>query len=320
MQVQQSQEERRYPARERRRPREWWKVPQSANCTLDNETEHVQEITNHVHYCAMQTNLAPTKRNDNLSRPVLDGVMASDIKTEFKTLREAFNSEYGGYFSDAAHKEFNNLLKYRTWVLQKLPSDRKAIGCRMIFKVKSKDDGTVDRFKARLVVQGFSQRPGIDFDETFAPTAHQESIRLLFALAAQFKLRLRHVDFVGAFLNGDMDTQVFMKQPEGFVDSEHPDWVCELQKALYGLKQAGRTWNKKLDKFLKLLGFVCVSADPCIYIMTKKERKVILALHVDDTLIAYNDIQFCDSIIKKISDKFEITDFGTPSRLLGMRI
>src|SRR5271169_5627672 len=245
---------------------------------------------------------------DKLPRPCLDGIMASDIKIP-GNLGEALDGPYGGYFSDAVHKEFKNLIHFETFELRQLPPGRKAISCKWTFKVKAKADGTIDKFKAHLMIQGYSQRPGIDFDETFAPVAHQESIRMLLALAAQHGYRLRQIDVVRAFLNGDIDKQVFMKQPPEFVQPGNEDLVCELRKALYGLRQAGLVWNRKFNDFLvKNLGFHHVSADPCIYIIKENDKFIILGLHVDDTLMVHNDNTFCDSIVNKIGAKFEITD------------
>jgi len=314
--------ERRYPDRARKSPGEWWATLSEANAVAS--TPHgpfIQETCDHIHnYAAATLRAGRSPSSDALPRPSLKGIMACDINANI-TLRQAISGPYGGHFSDAAHKEFSNLLHFRTWELRHLSQGRKAIGCKWVFKVKAKDDGTVDKFKARLVIQGFSQRPGIDYDETFAPVAHQESIRLLLALAAQHGYQLRHVDIVGAFLNGEMEEQVFMKQPDGFVEPGKEHLACELLKALYGLKQAGMVWNKRFNNFLvDKLGFRQVSADPCVYTLKKGEYFVILGVHVDDTLMVHNNSDLCDRIVKGISSEFEITDLGEPKRLLGMRI
>lgn len=310
--------------RVRKPPGQWW-IPEPSGCAaLTNEPCNVfDDSCNHLEYCALRAaskKVDKIQNSDSLPRPSLKGIRACDIKTDI-SLREALNGPYGGYFSDAAHKEFRNLVHFRTWALRDLPRSRKAIGSKWVFKVKANDDGSIEKFKARLVIQGFSQRPGIDYDETFAPVAHQESIRLLLALAAQHSYKLRHVDIVGAFLNGDVEEQVFMKQPEGFVESGQEHLVCELLKALYGLKQAGMVWNKRFNEFLvNKVGFRRVSADPCIYILKKQEQFIILGLHVDDTLMVHNNDELCNSIVRRMSTEFEITDLGEPKRLLGMRL
>jgi hypothetical protein len=118
------------------------------------------------------------------------------------------------------------------------PADRKTINSKWVFRVKAKADGTIEKFKARLVVKGFSQRPGIDFDETFCPVAHSETQRILLAPSVKFKLHLRQADVVSAFLNGDIDADIFMTQPEGFKNDKLSKYFCLFQKGLYGLKQA----------------------------------------------------------------------------------
>ena len=313
--------ERRYPTRDRRPPGEWWKGASSYAASSPPADQLLEDTCAHIRlYAASASTAAHRAPSDGLPRPSLVGIMASDIKTDI-SFREAITGPYGGYFSDAAHKEFKSLLHFRTFELRSLPQGRKAIGCKWIFKVKAKDDGAIDKFKARLVIQGFSQRPGIDYDETFAPVAHQESIRLLLALAAQHAYKLRHVDIVGAFLNGDMEEQVFMKQPEGFVDPGKQHMVCELLKALYGLKQAGMVWNKRFSTFLtETLRFKQLCADPCIYILRRDAKLIVLGLHVDDTLMVHNDDDMCDEVVRTIASEFEITDMGTPTRLLGMRV
>ena len=157
-------------------------------------------------------------------------------------------------------------MHHRTWQLRDLRTGRKAIGRKCMFKVKSTDEDSIDTFEARLVIQGYSQRPGIDCDEIFAPVAYQASIRLLLALADQHKYKWRHVDVVGALLNGDVEEQIFVEQPDGCVEQGKQKQVCELVKALYGLKQAGMVWNKRFNEcVVGKLGFRRVSADPCIY-------------------------------------------------------
>ena len=142
---------------------------------------------------------------------------------------------------------------------------------------------------------------------------------MLLTLAAQHGYQMRQIDVVGAFLNGDMDKQVFMKQPLQFIQSSEEDLVCKLCKALYGLKQAGLVWNKRFNDFLVgSLQFQCVSADPCIYIIKKDDKFVILRLHIDDSLMIHNDNTFCDMVINKITAEFEITDLGKPTYLLRM--
>ena len=138
---------------------------------------------------------------------------------------------------EAAEAEMNSLHSAGVWELVPLPPGQKAIGSGWVFRVKHNADGSVERFKARLVAKGFSQRPGFDFNEVFAPTFRQSAIHLILALAAAEDLHLRSINISSAFLNGDLEEDIYMKQPEGFHELG-PEYVCKLKKSLYGLKQA----------------------------------------------------------------------------------
>jgi hypothetical protein len=238
-------------------------------------------------------------------------------------VRSALQGPYCGYWFDAMNKEYQQMQDFKTWELQTLPADRKAIACRWVFAIKPNlnGDGFVRKFKARLVVKGFSQRAGIDYNETFSPVAHQESFRIILALAAQHGLFLRQMDVVGAFLNGEIQDEIFMSQPEGFTIKNQEHKVCKLNKALYGLKQAGMIWNKNLDDFLvETLRFRRTRADPCVYHFKQNDSVIILGVHVDDILLAHNDECMCNDIVAQFSKKWEITDLGQPAQLLGMHI
>ena len=145
-----------------------------------------------------------------------------------------------------------------------LPPGRKAIGCRWVFKLKCKADGSIDRYKARLVAKGFAQRPGLDFGQVFAPTARWAALRAIFALAAIEDMEMYSLDISNAFLNGELDHEVYMQQPEGFTNRYGTGFVLKLNRALYGLKQAGHQWHKKLDSVLKSASFALVCCDHSI--------------------------------------------------------
>ena len=161
--------------------------------------------------------------------------------------------------------EYNTLVGNGTWEIVDLPEGQKAIGSGWVFKVKHNRDGSIERFKACLVAKGYSQRPGLDYNESFAPTFRPATLRIIMALAATEDLELRSVDITSAFTNGDLDEEIYMKQPEGFhIGSSHQ--VCRLRKSLYGLKQSARQWNKKLHSVLTELGFSRIESDRSVYI------------------------------------------------------
>src|SRR6185503_5887146 len=168
-------------------------------------------------------------------------------------------------------------------------------------------------------VRGFSQRPGIDFDETFSPVARLDTIRIIFAISTQRGLKLRQLDIVGAFLQSDLQEEIFMEQPEG-LEAADPRLVCKLNRSLYGLKQAGHVWNHTINAFLtQECGMQRSTKDPCLYLRLEDECLIMIGLSTDDMLIAYTDDRMIDMFIKAIKARFPVPDLGQPSRLLGVR-
>ena len=143
----------------------------------------------------------------------------------------------------------------KVWVLCDLPDGMKVIGTKWVFRNKKDENGIVVRNKARLVAKGYCQQEGIDYDETFAPVARLEAIRIFLAYAAHKNMKVFQMDVKCAFLNGILHEEVYVEQPEGFINREFPNHVYILDKALYGLKQAPRAWYETLTKFLKLSNF-----------------------------------------------------------------
>lgn len=162
-------------------------------------------------------------------------------------------------------EEMKSITDNKTWDLVELPPGHRAIGLKWVFKVKRDENGNVARYKARLVAKGYVQRAGIDYDEVFAPVARMESIRLLLALAAHKSWEVHHMDVKSAFLNGNLEEEVYVSQPAGFIIDGAEHKVLRLRKALYGLKQAPRAWNAKLDASLVSLGFQRSSSDHGVY-------------------------------------------------------
>src|SRR6195952_2542448 len=160
----------------------------------------------------------------------------------------------------AIEAEYESLQRTDTYELTQLPGGRQAIGCKWVFKIKRHADGSIDRYKARLVAKGFSQKEGLDYKETFAPVAKFASIRALLALAAHQDYEVHQMDVKTAFLNGDLDVELYMQQPEGFVAGEE-HLVCKLQKSIYGLKQAGRAWFEKINAALIKMAFAPLDSD-----------------------------------------------------------
>jgi len=168
------------------------------------------------------------------------------------TMKEVLSSEKKHEWQKAMKEEHDSLRKNKTWDLCSLPSERKALNCKWVFKTKRSSDGSIQRYKARLVVKGYAQQEGIDFQETYTPVVRYNTIRCLLTLAAKYNLDLDHLDVVTAFLYGDLDEEIYMKQPEGFVTKGQEEKVCRLRKVIYGLKQGSFAWSKKFDEVLTM--------------------------------------------------------------------
>ena len=256
---------------------------------------------------------------------LLDVASAAIVDSEEPTtLEEALNGVNSNLWKEAVQSEYDSLKSNETWELAELPHGRNAIGSKWVFKHKRDADGKIHKCKARLVAKGYSQISGVDYDEVFSPVVKYNSIRTLLALVNQHNLELHQMDVKTAYLNGNLEEELFMKQPKGFVNKSHPELVCKLKKSLYGLKQSARCWNKTIDDYLKKSGWVQNDADPCIYIKrfwtNDQERIVIAALYVDDLLIASNDIDALNKEKDSLSTRFEMVDEGEVHYILGMRV
>ena len=178
-------------------------------------------------------------------------------------------------------------------------------------------DGSIDRYRARLVAKGYSQHPGYDFLETFAPTVRVAAVRTILAIAAIEDLELRSIDISHAFLNGELEEDIYMEQPEGF-EVGGPDHVCKLKKSLYGLKQAGRVWNKKLYATLQEMGFTRIESDNSVYVFIRDDIRIIL--FVDDITLACKSSSVLDQTVKELATHFKLHDLDETSYLLGIKV
>ncbi|BES97325.1 Hydra magnipapillata [Nesidiocoris tenuis] len=257
------------------------------------------------------------------------------------------STENMAIWSDAIKAEIRAHVKNGTWEITKLPANRNLVTNRMILKEKLHPDGTLDRRKARLVARGFTQRPGIDYAETYSPVVRQKSLRLLMGIAAEENLHLSQLDVTTAYLNGTLDEEIYMEKPanlktilhEILIDEsqsedktiflktqkmlddlkhDSTEKVCLLKKALYGLKQAGRQWYKRLDTRLKEIGFEPSFADPCIYISGKGGDRILVAVYVDDIIIASSDKEKTENLKMNLTQTFEMRDIGELKYCLGI--
>lgn len=237
---------------------------------------------------------------------------------EPSSYQEVLKSSEKDKWIEAMNKELTSLEENQTWELTDLPKNRKALPCKWIFKIKRNPDGTVDKYKARLVAVGYNQRKGIDYNQTFSPVAKMSTIRTLLTIAATEGLALRQFDVSTAFLYGSVKEEIFMRQPQGYDDGTNR--VCKLKRSLYGLKQAPKCWNECIHDFLIESGFIQSEADACVYIRERGQTKILLGLYVDDGLLAASDEREADNFIQnELKRRFKITT-KEPTYFLGLEI
>ena len=233
---------------------------------------------------------------------------------EPSTYTEAMKSPDKEQWAKAIQEELDFLKQNKVWETTPIPKDRKLIGCRWVFRIKTDAQGNLIHFKARLVAKGYSQIKGIDYDELFAPVTRYETLRILLALATSRKWAHRQFDVKTAFFNGDLIQIIFIEAPEGVTLSE--GMCCHLHKALYGLKQSPREWYTCLTKFLQSQGFERTNFDPCLFI--RRNPFCLINIYVDDLFTFAEKDHHLEDIAKELSKKFEITDAGPISFGLGI--
>ena len=238
---------------------------------------------------------------------------------EPQSYSEAVDLDDSSQWENAMRDEMGSLLKNKTWDLTKLPAGKKALQNKWVFRIKDESDGS-KRYKARLVVKGFQQKKGIDYNEIFSPVVKMTTIRLVLSIVAAENLHLEQLDVKTAFLHGDLDEDIYMVQPEGFETKGKEHMVCKLKKSLYGLKQAPRQWYLKFDEFMSKTGYVRCQMDHCCYIRKFEDSYIILLLYVDDMLIAGSDMAEIKKLKNQLSEAFEMKDLGSANQILGMSI
>jgi hypothetical protein len=246
--------------------------------------------------------------------------LANSIKYPVpRSYREAMNSPDREKWIEAMEREKASLYEMSTWDEIQPPKDKPIIGSRWVFAVKLDAYGIVSRYKARLVARGDKQKKGINYNETFSPTLRSETIRYLISYAVHVNLELHHLDVETAYLNGDVDEEIYMKLPEGFNQRETK--IAKLSKALYGLKQAGRRWHKKFVASLLENGFKQSNVDPCVFTKEDENGAIIamLGVFVDDLLVAAETNQV--ALVKNIlMNQFKMKDLGELSWFLSIKI
>ncbi|KAI5313376.1 hypothetical protein L3X38_042550 [Prunus dulcis] len=229
-------------------------------------------------------------------------------------------ASYSAEWRQAMQEEIEALQSQGTWSLEPNPGNKNIVGSKWLYKIKKNSDGSVARYKSRLVAQGFSQQPGLDFGETFSPVVRHTTVRLVLSLAAMNQWSLRQLDVKNAVLHGDLEEEVFMRQPQGYEDPAHPEYVCKLKKSLYGLKQAPRAWNAKFTGYLPALGFKISQSDPGLFVKHDGPDVIMLLLYVDDIILTGSNADLVQSVVDNLSSVFEMKDMGRLAYFLGLQI
>lgn len=223
-------------------------------------------------------------------------------------------------WQNAMIEEMTALDDNGTWDLVSRPAGKKAIGCKWVFAVKMNPDGTVARLKARLVAKGYAQIYGTDYSDTFSPVAKLTSIRLFLSMAATNKWSLHQLDIKNAFLHGDLQEEVYMEQPPGFVAQGESDKVCRLRKSLYGLKQSPRAWFGKFSQALVCFGMKKSTSDHSVFYRRSEKGIVLLVVYVDDIVITGNDVLGISSLKTFLQGQFYTKDLGQLKYFLGIEV
>ncbi|GJS25051.1 retrotransposon protein, putative, ty1-copia subclass [Tanacetum coccineum] len=205
---------------------------------------------------------------------------------------------------NAMNVEMQSMRDNEVWELVNLPPNGKTVGHKWLFKKKTDMDGAVHTYKAHLVAKGFTQTLRIDYEETFSPFADIRAIRILIAIAAFYDYEIWQMDVKTAFLNGYLNEEVYIDQPEGFVNPKYPNRVCKLKRSIYRLKQASRKWNKQFDDEIKKFGFSQNRDEPCVYMKASESYVTFLILYVDDILIMGNNIPMLQDVKSYLGKMF----------------
>ncbi|BBH09860.1 multidrug resistance-associated protein 9 [Prunus dulcis] len=237
--------------------------------------------------------------------------------TEPESFEEAAKDDS---WKKAMEDEITMIEKNNTWELVARPFDKPIIGVKWIYKTKLNLDGSVQKNKARLVAKGYSQKPGIDFNETFAPVARLDTVRALVALAAQKNWKLFQLDVKSAFLNGVLSEEVYVDQPLGFMIQGSEDKVYRLKKALYGLKQAPRAWYEEINSHFTKVGFQRSLSEATLYTKRSPSGILIVSLYVDDIIYTGSSKEMMLEFKNEMMRQYEMTDLGLLHHFLGLGV
>jgi hypothetical protein len=266
------------------------------------QEEH--DIANYVSYASLSTNY----------RAFIASLQSVVIPRDWKVAKQ------DPKWREAMIEELNALERNKTWELVHLPAGKRAVGCKWIYTVKQNPEGKIERYKARLVARGYSQTYGIDYDETFAPVAKMNTVRILISCATNFGWPLHQLDVKNAFLHGDLKEEVYMDIPPGFSTPRTSGKVCRLRKSLYGLKQSPRAWFDRFRRVICAMRYKQCNGDHTVFYRHSNSKITILAVYVDDIIITGDDEVEISRLKDSLRKEFEVKDLGQLKYFLGIEI
>ena len=242
------------------------------------------------------------------------------LEREPQTYKETVNSTDGLMWKESIKSEIDSILYNHTWELVDLPLSCKPLSSKWVFKRKRKVDGSIDMYKAKLVIKDYKQTESLDYFDTYSSVTRINSIRMVLAITALRNLEVHQIDVKTVFLNGDLDEEIYMEQPEGFSVMGQEKKVCKLVKSLYGLKQAPKQCHEKFDNVMMLHGFKINKCGKCVYIKDTEHGYVIVCLYVNDMLIVDSDNEIIISTKNMLNSRFDMKNMGPAYVILGIKI
>jgi hypothetical protein len=243
-------------------------------------------------------------------------LMCDLLENEITCFEEAIQKKE---WVDAMIKVYQSIIKNDVWEIVSRPKSKDAVSSKWLFKIKHAADGSIEKYKERFVTRGFSQKEGIDYEETFSHVPRYTLIRTVISITSKIKWKLHQMDVKTTFLNGVIEEEVYIEQPQGFEVEDRKTHVCKLKKALYGLKQAPRAWYGRTYNFLTSLGFTKSKADSNLYFKVMNDEPVILLLYVDD-LVLTGEENLITECKKKLAAEFEMKYLGLMHYFLGLEV
>jgi Reverse transcriptase (RNA-dependent DNA polymerase) len=221
---------------------------------------------------------------------------------------------------EAMEIEIEALKNTQTWKLVKLPNGNKTIGCKWVFSMKYDATGKVERYKARLVVKGYTQTYGIDFQETFSPVTKLNTVWVLLSLTANQDWSLHQFDVNNVFLYGDLEEEIYMDIPPGYTHQKQEKLVCKMERSLYGLKQSPWAWFGRFCKAMKKYNYTQSDFDHTLFYKHRQDKVTILIIYVDDMIITGDDSEEIRWLEQRLSKEFEMKTLGGLKYFLGIEV